>query len=59
MIMTMTELFYVPLLIKQLNNFFYGLGLLARGHAPSPRLWAPTSPLTVLANHSITSSVKY
>ena len=39
--MTMTELFYVPLLIKQQNIFFYGLGLLARGTCPLPPVMGP------------------
>ena len=41
-------------------NIYYlanGPGLLSRGHAPL--LWARTSPITVPANHSIASSVKY
>ena len=61
--MTMTELVYVRILINQYNIFLSnGLVLLARWAGPSPHspplLWAPTSPITALANHSIASSVK-
>ena len=57
MILTLTELVYLRQLINQYNIYiFYGLGLLARGHAPW--VMGPTSPITVLANHSFASSVK-
>ena len=53
----MTELVYVRLLINQYNIFLTNvLASWPGGHAPL--LWAPTSPITVLANHSIASSVK-
>ena len=55
----MTQLIYVRLLINQYNIYYLANGpdLLSGGHAPL--LWAPTSPITVRANHSIASSVKY
>ena len=56
MIMTMVELVLRAPIDESIQYFFYGLGILARGHAPG--LWAPTSPITVLANHSFASSVK-
>ena len=64
MIITMTELVYVLILINKYIIFSdqrscaLGQGGGQAPPPPSPMLWAPTSPITVLANHNIASSVK-
>ena len=55
--MTMTELVYVRLLMYQ-NNIFSDQWPCHFGQGAWPLLWVPTSPITVLASHSIVSSVK-
>ena len=40
------------------NNIFFGPMVLSFWPGGMPLFWAPTSPITVLANHSILSSVK-
>ena len=59
--MTMTELVYARILFNQYYIFLTnGIGQLDQGGMPAPTtwLWVPTSPITVLAIHSIASSVK-
>ena len=62
MTMTMTELVYVLILINKYIIFSdqqsCPLGPGGGPPPPTPMLWALTSPITVLANHNIASSVK-
>ena len=62
MIITMTELVYVLILINKYIIFSdqrsCALGQGAGPPHPPPMLWEPTSPITVLANPNIASSVK-
>ena len=65
MIITMTELVYVPILINKYIIFSdqrscpLGQGRQAPPPTHPPMLWAPTSPMTLTANDSIVGSPKY